>query len=183
MQKIGPGDRLVHASDRFDLPPGTVRPEQPWRRNAVIANSPESPWRRRSRCARMPRSTAPHRAPGFLVAHLDVMEPPGDLRESRMDDQLPRRAQGTIGPAGQVRQVRQQPRSVGIVGRERADDHGVGGPQRDDRLNDGLAVVVGLMSLLHQPQDVRKVLGPVRDPARRRTDRLVEPRADADLAR
>ena len=102
---------------------------------------------------------------GFPLVHLDVMESAAGLPESRVDDQFTRGWQGTIGPGGPIGQVRQDPKSVGIVGRERADDHGVGGPEGDHRLDDGLPVRVGLMSLLHQPQDVRKVLGPVRDPA------------------
>ena len=46
-----------------------------------------------------------------------------------------------MGPARQVGQVGEQPRGIGVIGRERAGDHGLGGLERDDRPGDGLAVV------------------------------------------
>ena len=110
MQKTDP------ATDSSTSPIGSISHQassaqsRPWRPKAVIANSPGSPWRRRSRWARMPRSLAPAPSAGLLAAHLDVLEPPGDLGEGRVDDQLPRRAEGAIGPAGQVGQVREQAR-------------------------------------------------------------------------
>ena len=139
-----PRHRLVHISiaDRVDLPPGVVRPEQ-----SVAAESRDREFagialeltQALSQDADI-TGAGPQRS-GIVAAHLDVLEPPGDLCEARVDDQLPGRAEGSISLACQVCEVRQQAGRVGIIRGQRADDHGIGGPQRDDRGGDGLAVV------------------------------------------
>jgi hypothetical protein len=52
---------------------------------------------------------------GLVVARLDVLEPPGDLRESTVKQELAGRAESAIGASGQFRQVRKQSRRVGVI--------------------------------------------------------------------
>ena len=119
---------------RVDLMPALIRPEQP----ATAERRDREFTGIALKLAQASGEDADIGGPGsqctgLMAAHLNEVEPPGDLREPGVDDQLSGRTKGAISLAGQVCQVRKQAGRIRIISRQRPHDHGFRGLEGDDR--------------------------------------------------
>jgi hypothetical protein len=129
------------AIERFDLPPPTFGPQQP---TAAECRDHEFAFIALNLSEPMAKDTnvegARGQSAGLVVAHLDELKTPRHLGKAWVNHKFAGRSQRAVGADGEIGEMGDQTRRIGIGGGKRTDDHGIGATQRQDRRGDPFVI-------------------------------------------
>jgi hypothetical protein len=99
---------------------------------------------------------------GLVVAQLDELKSPSHLRKAGVNHEFSRRSQRAVGADGEISEMGDQTRRIGIGGGERTDDHGIGATQSQDRRGGRFVIQPWRLILSEQLAERFRVAGKIR---------------------